>query len=247
MLHDIHFPKIDWPSFRATLKFIKDTQPDGVIIAGDALDFEEVAHHNNGKPLYKPRGSFQKNLSEFDSQVLTAIEKAAPKAERVWIDGNHERFVSDFIETHPEFEGFVDHKKFLRLEERGWEFIPLGHAKTLGHLDVIHGEVLSGIGNQAGAFPSKKALDIYDQSVLAGHTHAPQSFCKISPVNKRNKRMAWIAPILGNTNPGYLRNRPTAWANGFTVVLLRANKDFNCFPVIITEGAFSYGEKTYRG
>ena len=135
----------------------------------------------------------------------------------------------------------------LKLEERGWKIVPLGHSFKLGELNVIHGEILTGIGNQAGAFPAKKAIDIYSSNVLAGHTHAAQSFTKISPVEVKKKYMAWIAPILGACNPSYLRNRPTAWLNGFTIVELRDKGLFNLYPVIVVDGKFSYGGKQYGG
>jgi hypothetical protein len=246
VVHDIHHPKVDWPTFKAIAKFTKDFQPHGLILGGDQLDNEELSHHNKGKYIYKPRGAYDANLTSFDKDILTVIEKALPAgAKKVWIDGNHERFAFDYVEEHPELEGTIDHVKRLKLVERGWEIVPLGHSKRLGHLDVIHGEVLSGIGNQAGIYPSRKALDIYDGSVLAGHTHSPQSFAKISPVDNRKKRMAWINMIVGGLNPTYLRNRPTSWVNGFSVVLLRSNGDFNVFPIVVTDCTFSYGDKTY--
>jgi hypothetical protein len=188
-----------------------------------------------------------KDREGFEKNILTPLEEVIPvEAEKWYIIGNHERFEYDFIEEHPELDGLVSHVDGLRMKERGWEIIPLGHTKKIGELNVIHGEVLSGIGNQAGAFPSKKALDIYDQCVLAAHTHAPQSYTKVSPVDHRKKRMAWIAPIGGDINPSYLRNRPTAWVNGITIVELHPNgKSFNCYPIVVTDGTFSFGGVIY--
>ena len=82
----------------------------------------------------------------------------------------------------------------------GWEVIPLGHAKRLGQLNVIHGEILTGIGNQGGTFPSRKAVELYGGNILAGHTHSPQSNTKISSVEQKKKHSAglirsWAQPI----------------------------------------------------
>jgi hypothetical protein len=112
-------------------------------------------------------------------------------------------------------------------------------------LNIIHGEIVSGVGNQVSGQPAKKALEIYGSNVLLGHTHAPQSFAKISPVEAKKKYMAWVAPVLCTTNPAYLRNRPTAWINGFTIVELHSNGTFNLFPIIVIDGKFSYGGKEY--
>jgi hypothetical protein len=245
--HDLHFPKYDRPTFLAMLALMRDIRPDGFIFGGDQCDNAEISHHNRNKPLYQERGSYKRNTERFDSDILLPIEAIMGQREKVWITGNHCDWERQFIEQHPELEGWMERPQALHLEERGWEIIPLGHAKRLGQLNVIHGEILTGIGNQGGAFPSKKAVELYAGNVLAGHTHAPQSYTKISPVEQKKKFGGWINAILGATNPDYLRNRPTAWLNGFTVVeLYTANGFFNLYPVAVLNGRFAYGGKVYE-
>lgn len=220
----------------------------GFIFGGDQFDNEVISHHTKGKPLYRVPGGFKRDESGFEKEILSSLEAVLPaEATRVWIDGNHERFEHDFIEEHPELVGVVDHKASLRLADRGWDIVPLGHSYRVGKLTCVHGEVLTGIGNQASSFPAKKAMDIYATNVLAGHTHAAQSYTKVSPVDDREKRMAWIAPILGNTNPGYLRNRPTAWSNGFVVIEVRSDGRFNLYPVIVSNGVCSFAGEEFKG
>ena len=244
--HDIHWPKTNLRALGAMLSFLKENEIEGFVFGGDQFDNECISHHTSGKGFYRPRRAFQRDERGFDEQVLGPVERAVGRnARRVYIIGNHERFEHDFVESHPELEGVIDHTVGLRLEARGWKIVPLGHAYKIGKLHVIHGEVLTGIGNQAGMYPSRKAVELYAANVLAGHTHAPQSFTRISPVEKTQKWMGWIAPILGNVNPEYLRNRPTAWANGFTVVEGRGDGNFNCYPILIHEGKFSFGGRTY--
>lgn len=247
-LFDIHYPKYSKSTFNAAMEFIRDVNPAGVLLGGDQLDNEEISHHNRNKPLYRQRASYKRNTEGFNNNVLKPIEQAIGKAaERVWIVGNHCDWERQLIEEQPELEGIIERPELLKLAERGWKVVPLGHAFKLGELNIIHGEILTGIGNQAGACPAKKALELYGSNVLAGHTHAPQSFSKISPVEAKKKYMAWISPIIGDTNPAYLRNRPTAWLNGFTIVELRDKGMFNLYPVIIVDGKFTYGGKEYSG
>lgn len=244
--HDLHFPKIHQKTFDLMCQVIDDIQPDGFIFGGDQFDNEEISHHNQGKPFYKERRSYVRNQENFESNILGSLNAVLPpNAEKVWIIGNHDDWEFQFVESHPELEGLVDRVVALELEEKGWEVIPLGHAKTIGDLNIIHGEVLTGVGNQAGMYPSRKAVELYGSNVLAGHTHAPQSFTKISPVVQRKKHMGWIAPILGATNPTYLRNRPTAWLNGFTVVEFYG-KLFNLYPVVVNENKCAYGGTLYQ-
>lgn len=243
---DLHFPKVSWSTFEAMLEYIKDIKPTGFVFQGDQFDNEEISHHNNNKPFYKERRSYLRNQEDFAERILTPLEQALPRnADRTWIVGNHDDWEFQFVEAHPELEGVIDRPSALKLEEKGWEIVPLAHTKRLGELNVIHGEVLTGIGNQAGVFPSRKAVELYSGNVLAAHTHSPQSFAKVSPVEIKRKCMGWIAPILGATNPTYLRNRPTAWINGFTEVEVYDKGLFNCYPIVVIDGKFARGGKVY--
>lgn len=245
-VHDTHWPKTNMAALRALKSFLSQNKVDTFIFGGDQLDLECIAHHTKGKPLYRTENAYLRDINGFDENVLKPVEQLLQKdTKKVWIIGNHERFEHDLREEQPEFGDLVNHVKLLKLEQRKWEVVPLGHAYKLGKLSVIHGEVLTGIGNQAGAFPSKKAVEIYASSVLAGHTHAPQSFTRISPVNHTAKWMGWIAPTLCNTNPGYLRNRPTAWLNGISLIESWDNGNFNLYPCIISKGRFAFGGRIY--
>jgi len=81
--------------------------------------------------------------------------------------------------------------------------------------------------------------------VLIGHTHAPQSYTKISPVEKSQKHMGWVAPCGCAVNPAYLRNGATAWMPGFTLVEVMPNKNFNVYPIIVTGGKCSFAGEIY--
>lgn len=245
--HDLHYPLTNWPAFKALCDFLSQNKVDGFTFGGDQLDLNCISHHTEGKGLYRLPGSYLKDVKGFDIKILRPIEKLIGKCERIYHIGNHERFEADLIERRPELQDAIDHVKILDLESRGWTVVPLGHNSKIGKLNVCHGEILTGIGNQAGMYPSRKAVDLYGGSVLAGHTHSPQSFAKISPVENVQKHMGWIAPCLCDVNPSYLRNRPTAWVNGFTIVEVQDNGAFNVYPVIITKGTFSFGGKVYGG
>ena len=245
--YDLHYPKYNAPTFNTMLDVIKDVRPNRFIFGGDQFDNAEISHHNKRKPIYKERRSYLNNQEGFVNEILEPLEASLPRgAEKVWIVGNHDYWEYEFVEGHPEFEGWVDRVTALNLAKRGWTVVPLGHAYTLGQLHIIHGEILTGIGNQAGMYPSRKAVELYGSNVLAGHTHAPQSFTKISPVEQKKKHMGWISPILGDTNPAYLENRPTAWLHGFNVIeSYGADGFFNLYQIILFEGRCAYGGKSY--
>lgn len=245
-VYDLHYPQYHKPTFKAICEYLKENKPDVFIFGGDQFHFDCISHHTKATPIFRTRRSYINDIEGFDENILQVIEKLLPRGcEKVWIIGNHEDWEQDLINEQPELEDAIGHVRLMRLIERGWKVIPLGHCYRLGKLNVIHGETLTGIGNQAGMYPSRKAVELYAGNVLAGHTHAPQSFTKVSPVEHTNKWQGHIAPIAGNVNPSYLRNRPTAWLNGFVRIDVMENGQFNLYPIVVVGGQFAFGGKLY--
>lgn len=248
--YDLHFPKVHKPTFNALIDFMARNKDKiaGFVFGGDGLDNEEISHHTQGKGLYRPTGSYARNHREFQSQILDPIQENLPKtATKIWIDGNHEHFAEQLVERQPELQGLIENHKVLDLEGQGWKYIPCGEGYKLGKLLFIHGEQLTGIGNQAPQAHARKAVDVYAGNVIFGHVHNPQTFTKILPYNKKDKWQGICAPILGSTNPGYLRNRPSAWLNGFVVVETMEGGNFNAYSIVVSEGKFSFGGVLYGG
>ena len=243
VLFDIHYPKYHKAAFGAVMDFLSHNKMDGITLGGDQLDMNSISQHTKGKALYKLPGSYMQDIEGFDRDILTPLESVV-KTNRVYNIGNHERFEQDLIEQQPELQGTVDHVKWLRLKERNWKVIPLGHCSKLGHLIVSHGEILSEYGN-GGQYPAKKAVELYENSILCGHSHAAQSYTKISPVEHIKKHMGFISPSLCNINPSYLRNKPVSWNTGFNIVEVMPNGNFCLYQIIITGGKFSWNGVIY--
>ena len=244
-VYDLHYPEHHKPTWNAVMNFLGSNKVDGFIFAGDQFNFDCISHHTKNKPLFRLRAGYMKDVEGFDRDILTPLEKVLGSADKRYIIGNHERFEQDLIEEQPELEDLVDHVRLLKLVRRGWTVIPLGHCTKIGKLTVIHGEILSGFGNQTAANTARKAVELYAGNVLAGHIHTLQQFVKVSPVDQKDKWVGTISPAACALNPAYLRNRPASWVNGFTIVELMEGGTFNLYPIVITNGKFCYGGKVY--
>lgn len=246
--YDIHYPKVHKPTLNAMFDFMARNRDKiaGFYFGGDNLDNSEISHFNSNKPLYKPVGSYKKHTIGFDKDILTPIEALLPKeAARVWQLGNHCAWEDQLVEKNPELKGTVERPLLLNLAERRWKVIPCGQGYKLGKLLMIHGEQLTGIGNQVPQAHARKAVEVYAGNVLFGHVHNPQTFTKILPYNKTDKWQATCAPIVGSTNPGYLRNRPSAWLNGFVVIEMLEGGSYNLYSINVTNGKFSFAGEVY--
>lgn len=241
-IYDLHYPAYDKPTFLAILDFLKHNKVDGLLFGGDFLDLEQISRHTKGKPGLRRKGGLKEDLDGFYKEVLTPLLKLVPKkARKVAIWGNHERFLeTDLIEDQPELAGLISIEKHLRLKELGFKCIEQGGAYHIASLACVHGDTVGSSGTVA-----RKALEIFGESVLLGHVHQLQSATKTSPISKTRKICSWVSPIVGSVSPTYARKRANSWVNGFTIVEARPNGTFNCNPIVITEGEFSYGGKTY--
>lgn len=225
------------------MSFVSKNRVDGFVFGGDQMNNSEISHHTAGKSLFRPKGAFVRNEKNFDSQILRPLEAKLKDADRIWLQGNHDRWELDVAESQPELQGCFDRIVNLRLKERGWKIVENGKSTQLGKLTVCHGDTITGGSNLA----ARKAIEVYFKSVLFGHFHNASSFSKVSPVDSSLKYMAWSSPVLCKLNPAYLRNKPNSWVNGFTVVYVMPNGNFNVYPVIVAGGKFAFEGRVYGG
>lgn len=66
-----------------------------------------------------------------------------------------------------------------------------------------------------------------------GHTHSPQTFIRISPVEINEQQMRCVVPILGTTNTHFMRRRPDAWDDSLAIVEVGEEGSFNRYLVIV--------------
>jgi len=238
---DLHFPKVSWSTWKALLSYVKHNPVSGFIFLGDQFDNHDISHHTDGKPGQRVKGRFALDEAEFEAQILTPIEQLLPKdCVKVWIEGNHDQWANDLGDKYPELIGKFNRPENLHLSKRGWKVLPMGKTFKYGKLFYAHGESIT------TQYHAKKAVETFCRNLVYGHFHSPQSWTKVLPHDETQKWMAYCLPILGKTNPDYLENRPTSWINGFGIVEYHGNENsFNLYPIICTNGRFSFGGKVY--
>jgi len=237
---DLHFPEFDRPTVSCMFEFIDYVKPEIFVFMGDQFNNQSISHHTAGRPGLRLKREFKTDTLEFERQILTPLEKLLPKnAMKVWIKGNHDGWIEEFYEIMPELEGMLDREEYYRLRDRGWTVIQEGHSWKYGKLTHIHGETLK-TQNHA-----KNAVETLCRNVVYGHFHTPQSWTKVLPHDASQKWAAQCLPILGAMNPGYLKNKPTNWVQGFGVVEYHSDGAFNLFPVNTINGRAAYGGKIY--
>lgn len=238
-LPDIHFPLHDRASLNAVESFMADFRPDVLIYLGDQLQMDPVSHWLKDK-----RGILegQRLIADYAgfNQVLDRHVSMVPNAKVIFFLGNHEDWVRQYIELHPEVEGMLEVEHGLRLRERGFTVVPCGQAYRIGKLWYMHGHITTD-------HHSKGTVLAYRRNIRYGHVHDIQYYTAVSPLDVADKISAGSVGCLCNVNPHYMAGKPNRWTHGFNVAYIRPDGSFNDYTIQIIGGKFTFEGKTYDG
>lgn len=249
-LWDLHFgferkgghkvPLHDTKALNVALAFMKDFKPDHVILGGDILDCGCISHHNHGKPGATEGFKLLSDANGLRDALITPIEKITPKAKKVYIVGNHERWIADLEQQIPALEGIINVESLLKLDST-WKVVPQGEAYKLGKLMFIHGDQVKG-----GEHSAKWATLAYEANVRFGHFHTHAVYSKIAAFDT-NGHNGIAVPCLCRRNPNYGGNSPNRWAQGFYWGYLQNDGTFSDYVTVIINGQATINGKTYVG
>lgn len=222
-IYDLHYPshhKALWSNF---LEFVSDFQPDYFVFGGDNMDFEVISHWIGDKRRPVEGKRLRRDYRGFNDNILKPLMDALPQnCEKTYLFGNHEDWVEQYIDSHPELEGFLEIENNLDLDD--WEVIPYSKSKEIGKLHFIHGEYV----NLHNAY---KTAQVYGRNIIYGHGHSFQAHTLTHPLDA-DAYMGMQLPCACVLNPHYRLNKPNAWVNGFGAFYMQPNGMFNLFPVL---------------
>mgnify|MGYP001350317366 CR=1 FL=1 len=235
---DVHVPFQDHDALSLVMRFIRETQPDQVIINGDFADCYEVSSFSKD-PIRK--ASFVDEVLEVRA-ILTLLRESVRNARIKYVSGNHEhrlvRYLIDNAKALRGLDGLSIPEQF-HLDKLGIEWIPCKGDKFLDTWTEV-GELMVGHFNMArahSAYTAKGLLDQWGRSLIQAHVHS---------VGMSNKTLAsgqiaaWEGGCLCQLDPHYCV--PRKWAHAFHVVHRRKSGEFfHVEPVLILDGRFFYG------
>lgn len=244
VLNDIHIPNENKKALSCAMKVIEEIKPNGVTLNGDIGDCATFSRHTRFAPP-KCHWSDSQYLAaskhEYDkmNKFLDHLDHIAPKARKRYEMGNHELWVSDFVNESKEarFKQF-DLATRLKLKARGYELYKYNDFIKLGKLNITHGIYV-------GSNHAKKHVDAMGSSILYGHNHDIQVYSKVTP--DKQSHMAWCNGCLSNLNPEYMRNRPQNWSHGFAIVYVWPNGEFQVDIIRIQNGKCVVNGKEFIG
>lgn len=247
-LYDAHFgselrnghkvPLHDPRAINVAMQFIKDFQPDHVILGGDMLDCGAISHHNKDKAGQIEGLRILADAKELRAKVIEPLEKSVP-GRLVYLTGNHEDWLNDLIVKQPGLAGIVDIKSILSLSAR-WEVVPNGGASRLDKLAFVHGDQIKG-----GQNPAKAAVEAFNRNIFLGHFHTYQAYTKVNSLDQHG-HTGTVVPCLCKRDPSYGAGAPNRWVQGF-LYGWTSPQQFNSYVPIIIGGKATINGKAYKG
>jgi len=215
VLSDLQVPYQDDRSLAAVEKYMAAHRWDGYIQIGDFMDFDSISSFNKQAPRRKEGKRIFRDF-ETANAILDRhqriIRKRNPKAEFVLLEGNHEERVERWLDENPEFDGFFDVPRLLRLAERRIKWVrswSRGEVFKVGKASFTH-------GLYTNQYHAKKMLDAEAASIFYGHTHDMMCI----PRSRRDKEDLQVGQSLGclcEMEQSYMKGKPSNWQQGFGV------------------------------
>ena len=170
-------PTHDEAAIAAALAVTRAAKPSKVVLVGDNLDLPEF-----GK--YRLSPAFQRTTQAAIDRATTLcaeLRQAAPAAEIVWLAGNHEERMPNYVMENaaaafglrrgntPDSWPVLSVPYLCRMDEHGIEYrpgYPAGHYWVTERLKVVHGELVKSQTSTAAAYLGREKT-----STIFGHVH----------------------------------------------------------------------------
>jgi hypothetical protein len=224
---DAHHPCVDQLAWQTFLAALREWKPDRLIIIGDFADCLSVSFH----PKDPARKVGLKDEIDAVNQAADEVEETGvPEVD--YLEGNHELRLQRYLwEKASELYGLVSIKDLLRIDRRGWNWIPYRESLTVGKLHFAHD-----VG-RCGKHTASQSLADYGHSIVMGHSHRAATIYNGTVAGERQVAMN-VGTLIDIASVDY-RHRAMAareWQHGFGVIHMTSDGVGWCSFVPIIEG-----------
>lgn len=235
-------PNHDERAWGGMLNYASEHKWDEVVLLGDFLDNLSLNPHIQHKLRLREGLRFAKEQEKAKSVFNDLVEATSLNRKRklVVCKGNHEAWIDQYIDRHPELEGVlkpndVFEKASLILPYRQWAL-----AYRVGKLHFLHGF------GRGGLSQVRTWLNAFNVNLVGGHLHRME---QISKPSANGTIHGYCMGYLGRRDLGddYVQG-PTQWQHGFGVAYVDPKSgQFAMYPVVITKKGFMSPEgKFYK-
>lgn len=221
ILPDIQFPYHDKTVFNKILSVIRDVKPEQIVQIGDGIDFPQVSRWTKGTAgEYAP--TLQEHINGYKG-LLREIREAQPKASILWLEGNHDLRLKDFVKQYAAPLTTLDALSFenlFSLSDSGVQYVQ-GPIRIATNTYAVH-------GHESGAYAATpQAWDLKfirrygsEKNIVFGHTHQPFLMTRAYGYNgKVSPRFTMnVGSIMDPTHARYVKDGAVSWQMSFALI-----------------------------
>lgn len=219
ILPDIQYPYHDAVVLDKILKVVRTYQPDQMIQIGDGIDFPTVSQWSKGT-AGEYADTLQEHIDGYRRDVLEPLRRASESSKMLWLEGNHDRRVRDFVRKYAAPLGplrALEIPNLFALQDLDISY-EKGPVRIATNTLAIHGHESGGYCASASAWDAKFAKRYgSDKNFIFGHTHQPflitRAFGysgKVSPRFTMN-----VGSIMDPVAATYVKDGAVSWQQSF--------------------------------
>lgn len=236
-ISDIHMP--DHISLEGIFAYIKDLQPNYVVLGGDIIDAQGFHASESMKAEQVNLDWFKRDV-ELAMGLIEIIRKLAPKALVVYLEGNHEQRYNRLQCKYPDlFKDSLNYRKAVG--QFVDKYIPYGTAASyyvVGDVVFTHGDIFPDM------HAKPYAIRYSPRKVVYGHMHHFQAYTTHRALINEQPRYGVTAGCLSTLNPEWKKGQANQWVNGFISFWTDGSTTVPSVH-LIEKGKFMIGGKIY--
>lgn len=158
--------------FKALGNYVKAVEPDVIVDIGDFLSLDSLSEWDKDKRKKMEGRRYQADIDAANRAYDLFQNVPKNTKQRHKIMGNHEQRSDRYVDYNPVMTGKMDLAKDLQLKERGYIVTPYKDHVDISGISFTHIPINS-MGKPIGEpNVTRKALQLYNNSVVFGHTHS---------------------------------------------------------------------------
>jgi metallophosphoesterase superfamily enzyme len=237
---DVHCPYHHERAWRTMIAAAREYKPTHIVILGDLVDCFQVSDHERTLA----RGMSLKDELSVAGTLLDDLDSLGAST-KYFLQGNHEKRIERYLANKaPELVGLVSLEDSLRLDERGWKWVPYRRDVRLGKVYFCHD------AGYAGVNAVRQTRARYEGNVVLGHVHRAAT---VFEGDARGQAHFGLCPgWLGDPDSlavDYTSSiqKRREWQHGFAVGELLADDTVHMRVVPIVNGTCVLNGKVVRG
>ena len=244
---DIHYPEFDANAISVAEQILATEKPDRIIYIGDFLDMSPVSHWLENRRQSMENKRLLKDYDGFKDMSQRHIKLAGKGLkEVVYMEGNHEDWVNQYIDKEPQMQGLIEVKTKVvdELQKANpklkMKWVEYNKFYNIGKLFFTH-------GIYTNKYHAEKHLNVIKKNIMYGHTHTVQETTD-SGIVDGDKHSSKSIGCLCSMSPSYMRNKPNQWVHAFALVYTDTKTgNFTDYVVKIINGKAIWKDKIYGG